>query len=342
MSEELAEQLFQRGALMSLYIGRWGAMKKMGANDLLLGEIDNDALYLGHKKLLPKKATEKLVEIEGKSRSLFASKSIDFPIAGARFVTFSAVPEIVDGLKELRDQWNGYVTELINEYPALMAKQLEILEQQATSIANEKLQLAEQETNPERRKYRQDQMNMWLAAQKIVNKSFYPPADELPRKFNFVWRMFRISNLDGTSELDPEDVKNAQERLRSDLRDWVATATTQIHQTLGEAAQNARNILEKKGKLTPRNIKPLFDAFESFLSVDFTGKSSFRETIETLKKGFLFNSPGGYSDAMAERVSSSTEFAGLLNSLSSLAVEDIAKKAGVTSAIGSFGRLLDI
>ncbi len=342
MSDSLTEQLFQRGALMSLYIGRWGAMKKMGADDLLLGKVDNDALYLGHKKLLPKKAMEKLVEIEGKARNLFASKSIDFPIAGARFVTFSAVPEIVDGLKELRDEWNEEVKVLIDNYSQMKVQQLALLEQEATRIAGQKL-FASPASTPEEVEKLREEMKDWLQKQKLQNESFYPPPEQLPQKFSFMWRMFRISNIDGSSELDPEDVRNAQERLRSDLNEWVASATAQIHQTLGEAAQNARGLLERNGKLTPRNIKPLFDAFESFMSVDFTGKSSFRETIETLQKGFLVQNPDGtYSASMAESVSSSTEFAGLLQSLSTLAVADIAKKAGGESMVGSFGRLLDI
>ncbi len=342
MSDGLSEQLFSRGALMSLYIGRWGAMKKMAADDLLLQNIDNDVLYLGHKKLLPKAAMEKLIEIEGKARTLFASKSIDFPIAGARFVTFSAVPEIVDGLKELRDKWNIEVQDLISEYPTLKEKQLRLLEKQAESIVESQLRVIPPNMDSQEREELMVRTNTWLAAQKVQNKLFYPPVEELPQKFSFLWRMFRISDVEA-GELDPDDVRNAQERLRSDLRDWVASATAQIHQTLGEAAQNAKEILERKGKLTPRNIKPLFDAFESFLSVDFTGKSTFRETIEALQKGFLVQNPDGtYSASMAEAASSSKEFSGLLNSLSSLAVGEVAKEAGVTSAIGSFGRLLDI
>lgn len=335
MSDGIAEQLFQRGALMSLHIGRWGAMKKMSAGDLLLKEVDDDALYLGHKKLLPKSAMEKLVELEGKARSTLAGKSIDFPIAGARFVSYSSVPTLMESLKSLKDDWDSEVEKLVADYPNLRTKQLELLERQAITLANEKLK-----ADPSKA----DEMKTWLATQLATNRTFYPPADQLKFKFSFSWRMFRISNLDGINELDPEEVKNAQERLRNDLRQWIGSATAQIHQTLGEAAKNAQDILERNGKLTPRNIKPLFDAFESFLAVDFTGKSTFRENIESLKKGFLVQNPDGTYNLplMAESVSGNEQFSTLLSKLSTLAIEDVAREAGAESSAGRFGRVLDL
>jgi len=299
--------------------------------------VNNDALYLGHKKLLPKVATEKLVELEGRARQTLAHRSIDFPIAGARFVSYASVPALMDALTELRTEWEAQVDQLVTDYPALRAQQLTQLEIQAVALANEKLK-----NDPTK----VEEMKAWLAAQLAANRTFYPQVEELKGKFSFSWRMFRISNLDGINELDPQEVQRAQERLRNDLREWIGSATAQIHQTLGEAAKNAKDILERNGKLTPRNIKPLFDAFESFLAVDFTGKSTFRESIETLKKGFLRQNPDGTYDLpeMAETLTAHRhgEFGDLLAKLSTLAVEGVAREAGARSSAGQFGRVLDI
>src|SRR3954470_15466609 len=124
MSEEeveLTDILFDKGTLMDLYIGRWAALKKLQPKDMLLETslIDRDAYYLGHKKLLPKKATETLVQLEGKARTALADKSIEFPVGGGRFVYYKALPELLKTLKTLKEKWDVEVLQLVQEYPQL-------------------------------------------------------------------------------------------------------------------------------------------------------------------------------------------------------------------------------
>lgn len=342
--QALTEALFQRGALMGLHIGRWTAVKKMSANDMLIGDVDLDAIYLGHKKLLPKKAMEKLIEIEGKARTALANRSLEFPLAGARFVTYSTVPTIVERLQALKTEWDNEVNELIRQYPELRERQLGLLEAQAQKFIEEELKKV-----PGQETARREELNEWLATQRSANRGYYPAdVEELRKRFSFNWRMFRISALDGINELDPDEVKEAQDRLRADLQGWVRSAASAMHQALGEASANAKAILEKNGKLTPRNLQPLFNAFENFLMVDFTGQSTFRETIETIKKRFLISNPDGtynlpaMSESMGNEVSRA-EFTGLLSSMGDLAVDEVASKAGILS-LGrtDFGRMVEL
>lgn len=344
-TQTLTEELFARGALMGLHIGRWTAVKKMSANDMLMKEVDTDAIYLGHKKLLPKKATEKLVELEGKARVALSSRSMEFPIAGARFVTYSAMAGIVSHLQQIKVQWEQEVNELATQYPALRATQLALLETQARAFTNEELKKVPYGTDEYKSKHAE--LEVWMKNQKALNEGYYPTEQQLRAKFSFTWRLFQISALTGINELDAAEVAAAQDRLRADLNEWVRAAAASMHQTLGEAAANAKNLLEKNGKLTPRNLKPLFESFESFLSVDFTGKSTFRDTIETIKSKFLNKNPDGtYNlEAMADGlddVHSKAEFDGLLSRMSTLAVESTAAEAGVSSLQEEFGRVLDL
>lgn len=346
----LSEALFARGALMGLHIGRWTAVKKMSSNDMLLDEVDTDTIYLGHKKLLPKSATKPLVELEGKARTALAFRSMDFPIAGARFVTYSALPGIVERLTELKGEWNQEVEKLVLAYPALREQQLVMLDRQAQVFVAEEMKKQSQHNEHERKLHdtEQEKLNLWLSEQKKANLSFYPKPEELASKFDFTWRMFTISALEGINELDVKEVREAQERLRADLQTWVRAATSSMHQTLGEAAANAKELLKKNGKLTPRNLAPLFNAFESFISVDFTGKSTFQATIQEIKKKFLVAKPDGTYDltAMAEGLGNDTrraEFDGLLASMSDLAVDATAEEAGIRSLTATtFGRMVEL
>ena len=340
----LAETIFSKGALMGLHIGRWTGVKKMRPNDMLMKSIDEDALYLGHKKLLPSKALERLIELEGKARTTLANRSMDFPIAGARFVTYSALTDIIEDLTDLKTEWNREVEELIAEYPRMKADQLATLNRQAEAFMNEELG----KTPAADYKRRKEELEVWLREQQRLNESFYPTVDELRSKFSFTWRMFTIQSVDGITELEGDEVRAAQQRLREDLQTWVRAAASEMHKSLGEAAANARDLLEKNGKLTPRNLSPLFNAFESFLSVDFTGKSTFRETIDTIKKKFLVQNPDGTYNLgqMAENVSTergSLELKGMLKIMGELAVQETADKAGV-AVLGAtdFGRMVEI
>lgn len=343
--QNLTEALFARGALMGLHIGRWTAVKKMAPTDMLMGEVDLDAIYLGHKKLLPKKAMEKLVELEGKARVALSSRSMEFPIAGARFVTYSTLPTVVSKLEELKEEWAREVEELIARYPALRESQLFLLSAQAEKFVQEELRKVLDATQLQERR---EELLRWLSEQMTMNNGFYPAVDQLRLKFSFSWRMFTISALQGINELDVAEVREAQERLRADLQSWVRSATASMHQALGEASANAKAILEKHGKLTAINLKPLFNAFESFLMVDFTGQSTFRETIETIKKRFLVSNPDGTYNltAMAESMSSEVskaEFNDLLSKMGELAVEDTAAQAGILSLSRTdFGRMVEL
>lgn len=347
-NETLSEQLFARGALMGLHIGRWTAVKKMSSNDMLLedDEVDSDVIYLGHKKLLPKAATKPLVELEGRARMALAARSMEFPIAGARFVTYASLPDVVARLTAIKDQWTLAVTNLVQMYPALREQQLVMLDRQAQQFVSEELKKVDTETQSY--KERREQLTVWLAEQKRMNQSFYPKAEDLAKKFDFTWRMFTISALEGINELDVYEVQEAQERLRADLQDWVRSATASMHKVLGEAATNAKELLKKNGKLTPRNLTPLFNAFESFVSVDFTGKSTFQATIQEIKNKFLVANPDGSYDMakVAEGLGNDArraEFDGLLATMSELAVDATADAAGINSlnSIG-FGRLVEV
>jgi hypothetical protein len=171
--------------------------------------------------------------------------------------------------------------------------------------------------------------------------------------FSFQWRMFRVSALTGAEEyttLQHQDLVAAQDALKRDLQQWVARATMEMHRALGEAALNAKNLLEKNGKVQPRNLKPLFDAFETFKAIDFTGSSSFQDIVNRLKTQFGVTDAQGnvnyeLSASNINHLSSSMEqFKELLGQVADLAQDDVAKEAGLAalSKVGEFKRFIEV
>lgn len=344
---EITNILFDKGTLMDLYIGRWAAIKKLQPDDVLLENVDTDALYLGHKKLLPKKAMEKLVTLEGKARVALSKRSIEFPIGGGRFVYYKALPEVLKLLGDLQKQWAEEVATLIQDYPNLRELQLQALDEQAKKLATEALKKTNSQAEHEAEYAR---LETWREQQRTENKELYPTADELKAKFPFDWRMFKVSPLQGLeqmSTLDAGELLAAQSKLKADLEKWVKEAATVMHKALGEAAAQANKLLEKNGKLNPKNLKPLFEAFETFKAIDFTGSSSFQKTIEEVKQKFGIEKDGQIDYELTAGALNVDDYqkAGLttlLGTMAKLAVEETAQAAGqeAISKVGEFSRFV--
>lgn len=335
---------------MDLYIGKPTFQKKLRSNDVLLeGTVNEDAFYLGHKKLLPKEAMSRLVTLEGHARTALAGRSLEFPLSGARFVYFRALPDLLVRLRALQVEWRAAVQELVATYPSLKAKQLEALDKQSLDLMEAELL----KLTAEQKKTRQPELLDWLEQQKIQHRKLYPSVDELPSMFHFSWRMFKVSAMEGLEEmnsLQQDELLAARDALKADLQSWVKTATADMHQALGEAAAQARNLLEKQGKLNPKNLRPLFEAFETFNAIDFTGSSDWRKQVDSARERFIKRDADGSinfeltSEAINGTNFATTEFKSLLSSIGSLATQQVAEEAGrvAISRVGAFRRFVEV
>lgn len=342
------EILFDKGTLMDLFIGKPTFQKKLRSSDVLLeGSINEEAIYLGHKKLLPKEAMAQLITLEGQARTTLANRSLEFPLAG-RFVYFQALPGLLTRLRELQVRWNAAVQDLVVAYPELKVRQLAILDKQS-----EDLMLSELKKVPGNHTERRTELNLWLEQQKIQHRLLYPEIDKLADMFHFSWRVFKVSVEDGLGEmntLSQDELIVARDELKADLQKWVRNSTADMHQALGEAAAQAKNMLEKQGKLNPKNLRPLFEAFETFNAIDFTGSSDWRKQVDQARERFIKRDVDGSInfDLTAEAINgtsfATTEFKSLLGAIGSLAVQQVAEEAGKTavSRVGAFRRFVEV
>lgn len=338
----IEDVLFKQGILFDLDIGRWAAIKKLDKEDLNLSSINPNAFHLGHKKLMPKETIDKVTEIESKARSTLMACSSDFPIAGARFVRYPVLEPLLLKLGELKIKFFAEVKDLLDNYPILRAKQLSILNAQSEDIANAKkteLKLVSPEALGE--------VDVWLARQRSKNDAAYPNVADLGTKFRFEWRMFKVSAADSLAVVSADQAIEAHKKLQGDLQEWVHETATMMHQTLGEAAAHCNELLEKQGKLNPKNLKPLFDAFEAFKAIDFTG-SDVQKKLDDIKKQYAYVSGGkidyeASANAINADVHAMSGLKNLLSNLGQFAVAEVAKDAGekALSKITGYGRVMD-
>jgi hypothetical protein len=343
---EILNVVFKKGVLFDITIGRWSALHQMGTNDLLLKKLNRKIIYPGHKKLLPEEASYPLIHLEGKIRTFVRKRSMDFPVSGAVFVNFKTLPAMLKGLKQLRAEFEVKAQELYDTWEEVKEKQIKALDEESYKIAVQN-GLHEPYTPPSDKEILQD----WLKAQHLQHLSLYPDKDALLKKYYVSWSMFKVNPLEknaaeSISEEDAAFITQQQEQLKASMEKWVKDKAAEMHKKLGEAALQAKSMLADNGKLNPKNLKPLFNAFEEFAAIDFAG-SSFEAVIDDIKNkyGSVISKDGEMDyKAVAENVNGSTdEFDSLLSTLADLAVEDVAKQAGATSLANSdFKRVVEI
>lgn len=342
---DVIQVVFRRGVLFDINVSRWSALHQMSTEDLLLQKLNRKVIYPGHKKLLPEDSAYPLIHIEGKIRTYVKKNSMDFPISGAVFVNFKTLPKMLKRLKELKAEYEEEAKKLHDDYPNIMEKQIQVLDNEARKIAVQN-GLYEQATPQAER----DILKEWLKTQHKQHLELYPEQKDLLAKYSVSWTMFKVNPLDAAAasllpEEDAEVIVAHQKKLHEDMEKWVKEKATEMHKILGAAAKQAQELLAENGKLNPKNLKPLFTAFETFKAVDFAG-SSFADVLKDIESKYLATDASGEADfkGSAELVNAHKgEFAALLQTVGDLAIEDVAAKAGAVALANSeFKRVVEI
>lgn len=331
--------LWSQGVLLDLDIGGPTFQKKTSESEWAISGLDSNVMRPGTKLILPKASLEDLKNIEVSSREFLKHRSLKFPLSGARFVYYRTLKEVTSFLEEKRKLWEVAVNKLAANYETLKTQQIALLDEQAKIIAAARF-TADKERDE------------WLAEQHQVHVNYYPNLSAIPQKFHYNWNVFKINAIDGVgtmSGVEQEEVLKAQDQLRKEMQQWVKEASAALHKKLGEAAVHASEMLKKQGKLNPKNLKPLFEAFEQFKAVDFTGSSDFHTKVEEMKKKFMIEKDGqvdysSIASAVNDTDKGMKEFSELLDDLSGLAVDTIAEEAGVKSLakVGEFRRMVEL
>lgn len=341
--DSIISVVFKKGVLFDITIGRWSALHQMKTDDLLLEKLNRRIIYPGHKKLLPDNASQPIMSLEGQIRTFVRKRSMDFPVSGAVFVNFKALPSMLKGLRKLKKQYEDAVQVLFNNWDSIKLEQIKALDDESRKIAVQNG--IYENTTPQADK---EILKKWLEEQHKQHVALYPSKDKLLSKYYVSWTMFKVGQLDqvgAMQEVEADVLAEQQQKLQASMEAWVKNKAAEMHKKLGEAAAHAKALLAENGKLNPKNLKPLFSAFEEFKSIDFAG-SSFSGVISDIEKKFL---PAGADseDADFKQIASSVngsadEFEGLLSTLTELAIDDVAQKAGaVMLANSEFKRVVE-
>jgi hypothetical protein len=342
---DILQELFARGTLMSVHVGRWLAQQKASMNDFLREDVGSIANThsLGKKRYLPPEAVEALQGLEKQARKIFYDRSVDFPVSGARFVANHAIGPLVEQLRDLRLQWLTEVDRLLTlaVFEAHKNTQLKALEASYDKfVADELSKIVGDE--PARLQAFQ-RLVKWKAGQMESDRLFYPSLEELRPKFKFYWRTFEISPQRESTTVPNSALAEAQRELQADLQGWIHSAAAEMHQTLGQAAAHAAQMLADDGKLTEKSLRPLLRAFEVFKATDFTNASEFRTSVERIQTELLNNGTDLAATAEATtREDFRERLMVALNQVGALTAAEMAAEAGTKAVRKSRGQVADV
>lgn len=343
---DITKALWDCGVLMGVHVNRPTFHVRNRPSDLLIDDMNKNVMDPGFKKMIAPDALKKLATLESKARTCLTSRSVPFKVfLEGRFVYSTALPKILKELESLREEFNAETEAFVVAYPRLKDEALTLLDAEAQKLVNNVLKNLGGESLDQKRL----ELDEWFVGQCEYNRTLYKRWEEgdMHRHFLMDWSIGHVT-MEGMENmnLDSATLAQMQSTYKKDVQNWVREATVSMHQVLGEKAVHIKEMLEKQGKLNPKNLKPFFEALEAFKDLDFTNSSGFRKSVEEIQArfGVVKNGELDMELTAAAVTGSQAQFTAMLNTVSALASSDVAEQAGLQAlaSSGQFNRVIDL
>lgn len=322
---QLLDVLTREGVLVNLSIRYWRGTKKLRAEDLGLDpeNVSDRLIALGHKRLLPKEATEALTLVESRAHAFIESNTFPFLNGLAHFTPNAKLEEISEAMKSFEEEFWAAKAEFLERYGALRE-----------SAANEWRDLATKLVpNPEQ----------LLAS---IEASF-PPALKLEKSFGFEFMLFQISaperlGLDLVALEDQRQMMTAREqaaqkaaaKIRNEAESFVAECVASLReQTARLCEEMLQSINNSETGVHQKTLNRLIRFIDQFKQMNFTDDKVMEEQLEQVRQEFLSRTAVEYRESNYARQQ-------LVQGLSKLAehAKQLAQ-ADATEVVQRFGQL---
>jgi hypothetical protein len=283
--------LTRAGVLIAVTVRYWRARKKLNAEDLGLSrsQIDADLFSLGHKRLVPKQALQRLSLIESRAHALVEESSFPFLNGVARYLPNSRLEEVHSKLRVLQDEYNAERSRFFRDYCELREQALQHWQQAAADLVDDPSRLV------------------------ATIRQAFPASDDLDRYFGFHIRLFQVAVPD-VPEMDLigiEDqraiieARNAAARnarleiegsCRSFIADCVATMREQTAALVDEMLESMSS-----GYVHQKTLNRLSKFIDRFSALNFADDKDMEVQLDRVRKEFLTRSAGEYRDTETAR-----------------------------------------
>lgn len=248
--------LFDKGVLVDLSMGRWGARKKLKASDIDKKENEIPEIFSLGQKWKVEKGNFKVFSIIAYSADAIIKRySIPFPIKGIVFVP------------------NSFLTPLLKELKELKAKYEEEADVFSSATYKEAIERI-------KRKFPKQWEGM---------RTEYPSAEEVRSKFYFDYQVFKLSMPD-TNAMSKEAIADQKAAFKNKVDEFVDMYSKTIKQEIAAMTANLAERFLKGGTFKQNsidNILDLCDRFENGLNL-FDDRE-LTESIQSMKRMFTKN-----------------------------------------------------
>jgi len=292
-NDHLLEALTREGVLVNVSVRYWRATRKLNAEDLGLDpdNVTERLISLGHKKLLPREALERLALVESRAHTLVESSTFSFLNGLGHFLPNSKLAEVTAKLKDLENEFDQARQAFLDRYG-------ELRQQASTEWYEAARRLV---ADPER-----------LVA--TIEASF-PNLAQMQRAFGFDVHLFQLRAPEG---LDLALVSREEQAQVIAARDKAATeAAAQIHRGAEsfvadcvaslrqETAKLCEEMLEsmRTGKtgVHQKTLNRLVRFIDEFKQLNFVGDQEMESQLERVRQEFLLRSAEDYRDDSAAK-----------------------------------------
>jgi len=319
--------LTREGVLINVSVRYWRATKKLNAEDLGLDpdKITDRLISLGHKKLLPKEAMEKLALVESRAHALIEASTFPFLKGLSRFLPNAKLQEVLDKVNGLARDFGLAKADFLSRYA-----------QMREEASTEWLAAARQLVNdPER-----------LVA--TIEASFPAPA-QMDRFFAFSTQLFQI-RLPEKLDLELVDAVTQQEVIRvreqtareagahihHEVQSFVADCVASLRQQTAQLCQEMLASMQTgKTGVHQKTLNRLVKFIDEFKQLNFAGDRQMEAELERVRQTFLNRTAEDYRDSEFARTQLQAGLHALSDTAKQLAEQDARE---VVERFGNLGQ----
>jgi len=206
-----ADEVWQRGALVTVSMGSWSMQAKLKAEDLNLKDVKHELIKLGHKRLFSKEQSNIFSRMRTRVQQLLKRNGYGFILRGSYYVPFTILEDSLETLAEYQKEYNELADKFTENYDVFRDSWLE-----------------------RHSEYRD------------VLESYYPEPAEVRNKYYFRFWVHRVTDSMADTEyavgaaLNENDYEDFVRSSVNQLRGEITTKISKIQETLENDGVNKR------------------------------------------------------------------------------------------------------
>lgn len=320
------DALTQRGVLINVSVRYWRARKKLRPEDLGLDpdSVDDRLFSLGHKRLLPKEALQKLSLIEGRAHALVEAGTFPFLGGIARYLPNAKLEEVNGRLRELQSEFEACRADFLDRYGVLRDEAMQEWAQAAERLSVDSERLL------------------------AVIEDAFPARDRLERSFGFSIRTFQIAMPQalptrqlvemGTQQEVAEARRLAALAARSEIeqscRAFIADSTASLREQTAKLAEEMLETIRTTGNVHQKTLNRLVKFIDTFGQLNFMDDTEMATQLDAIKAQLLERPAAEYRDSRFARDQLVNGLNRLRETAADLARQDVS---GIVESFGQFG-----